>query len=103
MKTFWVTFRIGDSIAGGRTYEQCYDAFTSAIAKYTDDYWDDPTSFAMFSTTGTIAQIALDCRPAISPTYDMFLIGELDKASAIVCGLGVDDAVFRLMPYAKHI
>lgn len=103
MKTFWITFRIGDSLAGGRSYEQRYDAFMSVIAKYADDYWDDPTSFAIFTSAANISEIAVDCRRAISPTYDMFLIRELDKQSAVVCGLGIDESIFRLMPYVKKI
>lgn len=103
MRTFWMTFRIDASVADGRTHEQRYGALLSTIARHAEDHWDDPTSMVLFSCRSTIDALASDCRLAIVPDRDLFVIRELDVPRAIACGAAIDEALLRLMPYVRTI
>jgi hypothetical protein len=60
--------------------------------------WDEPTSFFAFSSAYAIDVVALACKLAIAPSADMFLIREIDRQEARVCGLVLNRTIFKPFP-----
>jgi len=98
MTTYWITFRI----LKDQTYEKRRDAFLEAIHDTSETFWEDTTSFIVFSSSQSIEEIAESCERAISPKHDLFLIRQIDKKSAYICGKNEDLDIFKLMPYLKN-
>lgn len=65
------------------------------------NYWVKTTSFIVFETAKDIDQIVTTIKKAVSPTYDLVLIGSLDVKSARIFGPNDDPDIFEIMPYLK--
>jgi hypothetical protein len=102
MAAFWLTFRLhGDKISGS-SYEERYDALTTAVDKLSTQWWVEPTSFIAFESTQTIASIAAACKRAVAPTHDLVLIRQMDTQSALLVGQAAGATIYALMPYLKN-
>lgn len=105
MTNYWLTFRLAHRSVGNRTYEQRYEALQATIRRhaYALDIWDEPTSFFAFTSAHAIDAVAMACKLAIAPSADMFLIREIDRQEARVCGLVLNRTIVKLMPYLRVI
>jgi hypothetical protein len=103
MATFWITFRIADERVDSKSYEDRYNALMVVIQKVATQWWAEPTSFIAFLSTQSIDSIANACKKAIAPSFDLFLIREMDAKVARICGKNGDKDIFILMPYLKVI
>ena len=103
MTVYWTSFRIANVTVGGQSYDQRYAALQEAVRVHVTKWWLEPISFIAFSSEHSINSIATACKRAIDPSYDLFLIREMDRKSAIICGKNDDDDIFDLMPYLETI
>ena len=103
METFWISFRISEKTASGKTYEDRYKALEETVSGMMSEYWKDTTSFIIFKSSSTIDTIAAECKKAIAPSVDLFLIRMLDTKSARICGKIEDNDILELMDYVKKI
>ncbi len=87
MKTFWITFRLADEVAGGRSYEKRYQALTDAVQKHAGTHWwGEPTSFWLVNSESSQAQIAASIKQAIDPAKDLSLMGTVDYKGITLIG-----------------
>lgn len=103
MSTVWLTFRLDARKIGSRNYDERREALYEAIAKHASKWWLDPTSFVVFESSDHVETIAASCERAIAPTYDMFLIREMDTKTAVICGKVKNKEIFDLIPYLKEL
>jgi hypothetical protein len=103
MATYWITFRIADATVAGRSYEDRYNSLVKIITDNSATWWGKTTSYLAFTWDESIDSIAAKCKAAIAPSQDLFLIREMDKQSARICGKNDDDDIYKLMPYLKSI
>jgi hypothetical protein len=104
MTSFWLTFRIADDIQHHRTYQERYDALIQAVTSHQSGlYWGQSTSFLIFESDDGIGSIAQSAKNAIDPRYDLFLIRELDRKSAVIVGKNPDNDIYKIMPYLKKL
>jgi hypothetical protein len=104
MTSYWLSYRIADDIQHHPTYEQRYKALTDALSKHIDGLcWSETTSFIVFESHDDINAIAQSLESAIDTRYDLFLIRELERQSAIICGFNSDGEIHKLMPYLKKL
>jgi hypothetical protein len=101
MAVYWITFRISENTVNGRSYEDRYRALQEAVTRRATQFWDQPTSFLVFSSLAEIGTLASEFKRAIAPSHDLFLIREMDTKSAILCGNNQDRDIFGMMPYLK--
>lgn len=87
MKTYWITFRIADQSAGGRTYEARYNALSDAVHKHAGTHWwAEPTSFWLVNSESSQAQIAASIKQALNIGVDLAVIGIVDYKGITVIG-----------------
>ncbi len=103
MATYWMTFRLADDAAKRPRYEDRYRALTDAIDKRSSRWWVEATSFILFEFNDNIDTLGAACKAAVNPAWDVVVIRELDKKSAVVVGKAQDQDLFVLMPYAKKL
>jgi hypothetical protein len=103
MAALWLTFRIADRTVGSLTYDDRLKALQEAVRLRASKWWRKPTSFIAFESSEDIGTLASACKSAIAPSHDLFLIREMDRQSAIICGNNDDDDIFKLMPYLKKL
>lgn len=102
MTTFWLTFRISDKTVDSKTYDDRYQDLTNSIkSNVSSKYWEQTTSFYVFDSDQTIDQLANTFKKLISISDDLFLIRELGRASAYICGKNDDADIYTLIPYLK--
>ena len=101
MSAFWITFCIADARVGSRDYRERYCALVDTLRADSLFWWDEPTSYVAFESNFTIQEIAKRCKSAIAPTHDLFLIREMDKQAALICGKNSNQDIYKLMPYLK--
>jgi hypothetical protein len=101
MSSYWISFRISDVRVGSKGYGDRYNALTEEIQSVATCFWQESTSFIVFSSDKSIVEISTACKAAISPTHDLFLIRKLDTQTATICGKCEDSDIFTLMPYLK--
>ena len=103
MATYWITFRIADATVSGRSYEERYNALVKLITDNSPKWWGQTTSYLAFTWDQSIESIAGKCKAAIAPSHDLFLIREMDKQSARICGKNDDKDIYELVPYLQSI
>ena len=104
MTAYWLSYRIADDLQHRRTYEQRYKDLIDALNKHIDGLcWSETTSFIVFKSHDDITTIAQSLGTAIDQSYDLFIIRELEKQSAIICGFNSDNEIHKLMPYLKKL
>jgi len=102
MAVYWLTFRISDEIIGGRDWDDRYKALMKEVYDRSgDDWWVDPTSFAVFDCNSSISTLASAFKAAIAPSKDLVLLRRMDEKAARIIGKTDDDDIFQLMPYLK--
>lgn len=88
MKTYWITFRIADNTAGGRSYETRYEALSDAVHQHAaTHWWAEPTSFWLVNSESSQAQIAASIKQAINTSADLAVIGMVDYKGIVVIGV----------------
>lgn len=103
MATYWITFRIEQRTVNGRSYAERYEALQQAVLGSATRYWQEPTSFIAFETSASIDAVSTVCKASIAPSHDLFLVREMDKQNARICGQNGDKDIQDLMPYLKAI
>lgn len=106
MATYWLSFRLDDSRPRARvTYDVRYADFVNAVHEHAnlDMLWEETTSFYIFESSSTLANIAFDLKAAIDPDFDIFVLRSLDAKRAIGCGDAADEKLSALMPYLQKI
>lgn len=99
MATYWLSFRIGDK----GNYESRYEALLANLRLCkTGKYWEETTSFVVFTSNLDIDQISGTLSEGLKPDWDLILVREMDKQSARIWGNNDDDDIFELMPYLKY-
>lgn len=99
MAVHWITFRLDSASIGGKSYETRYQALIDAVNRHATDAWDEPTSFWMFDSTSSRAQIAASVKAAIAVSADLALIGSMDTTGATLVGSSKKLAALkRLVP-----
>ncbi|MCD9096186.1 hypothetical protein [Luteimonas fraxinea] len=87
MSVYWVTFRLDNGIVGGKDYSTRYAALVEAVKGHrSSNWWFEPTSFWLFDSASTRAQIAASIKAAIAPTHDLALIGSMESVGATLVG-----------------
>ena len=105
MATYWISFRLSVDSVGGRTYEERWDALNTAItnAATSTNYWCKTSSFYVFASEYSIIELGRRFKATIAPSVDVFLMRQIDSASAVICGNNDDADIFTLMPYLSKI
>jgi len=101
--TYWLTFRLSARSVNYITYDDRRQALLAAVERHSTDRWEEPTSFLAFRSGSTIEAISKACKLAIAPSWDMFLIREMDRQNARIGGLVLDRKIFQMMPYLKAV
>ena len=100
MAAYWMTFRIADDGRWALRYHALVDTVRSIA---TGPYWDEPTSFFVFESALPIDDVAARVSRVLNMRTDVAVIGMPEWKSARVLGdTPKDDALFRLMPFAKY-
>ena len=102
MAAYWITFRIAYESAGGRSYDDRYEAFTSAVVASASNYWAQTTSFYVIESSSSIDALTATLKREFAPSKDLFLIRQVDTKSARICGQNDDNDIFTLMPYLER-
>lgn len=102
MATYWITFRISYESVGGKSYDDRYDAFTSAVVANASSHWAQTTSFYVIESTSSIDALTAILKREFAPSKDLFLIRQIDAKSAKICGQNDDNDIFTLMPYLER-
>jgi hypothetical protein len=89
--------------SSGRTYEHRYMHLTETIRVNCTQWWVEATSFLAFESGAAIMPLVAECKKAIAPSHDVFLMREMDRQSAVICGKNDGQAIFKLMPYLKKV
>jgi hypothetical protein len=76
---------------------------TETIRVNCTQWWVEATSFLAFESGAAIMPLVAECKKAIAPSHDVFLMREMDRQSAVICGKNDDQAIFKLMPYLKKV
>jgi len=85
--TYWITFRIHQNL----TYDTRYAALVKAVEEHlATKCWSEPTSFWLFDSNSSAAEIAASCKAVIDPKVDQVVIGSPMTKTMIVVGK-VDD------------
>mgnify|MGYP001467596370 CR=1 FL=1 len=103
MATYWITFRIADVTVSGRSYEDRYNALVKIVTGNSPKWWVQTTSYLAFTSDQGIGSIAAEFKAAIAPSHDLFLIRQMDKQSARICGKNDDKYIYDLMPYLEKV
>jgi hypothetical protein len=103
MATYWITFRIADVTISGRSYEDRYNTLVKIVTENSTKWWGQTTSYLAFTSSQEIGAVAAKFKGAIAPSHDLFLIREMDKQSARICGKNDDQDIYDLMPYLEVI
>lgn len=103
MATYWITFRIADVTVAGRSYEDRYNALVKIVTDTSPKWWGQTTSYLAFTSDQSIGSIATKFKAAVAPSHDLFLLREMDKQSARICGKNDDRDIYDLMPYLQSI
>lgn len=101
MAAYWITFRIADVTVSGRTYEDRYNALVKTVTENSTKWWGETTSYYAFTSSQGIDAVAAKCKAAIASSHDLFLVREMDKKSARICGKNDDKDIYDLMPYLE--
>lgn len=101
MAKYWLSFRIADREAGGRTYNERYDDFKNAVEALATTYWNETTSFYVFESQFGLIDLTRALQSQIHEDYDLFIIRELDRKAGMICGDYSDPSIFTLMPYLQ--
>lgn len=103
MSVYWATFRLSDMTVGGRNYDARYAALIKAVEGHRSTrWWYEPTSFWLFDSASTRAQIAASVKAAIAPTHDLFLIGSMEQTGATLVGKAEELAELRKLIPTLH-
>lgn len=103
MTKYWLSFRIADQTANGKTYNERYEAFKDSVEALSTTLWNETTSFYVFESEFDINALSTVLQAEIDESVDLFLIRQLDSQSARICGANRDHSIFVLMPYLKQI
>jgi len=103
MAVYWLSFRIHDDAAKGKTYDERYGAFEESILAHSPTYWKETTSFIIFNSSADIDTIAANLKIIIDPAVDLFLLRKMNVKSARICGANHDPGIFNLITYLKQI
>ena len=103
MTTYWITFRIADVAVAGRSYEDRYNSLIKIVTDNSPTWWGQTTSYLAFNSDQGLDSIAAKFKAAIAPSHDLFLLREMDKQSARICGKNDDEDIYDLMPYLQNI
>jgi hypothetical protein len=103
MTVYWITFRISEQTVSGRTYEDRYMQLTETIRVNCTQWWVEATSFLAFESAAEMTPLVAECKKAIAPSHDVFLMREMDRQRAVICGKNDDQAIFKFMSYLKKV
>jgi len=103
MPVYWVTFRLDEQASGDKPKEQRLAEFQSVFAELTDKVWAEPAAFVVFEAAPSMEVVASLLRDAINPATDMFLLHEIDREDAIICGTYSDPDILLFMPHLKRL
>lgn len=93
---------LDERTVGGRDYKTRWNALYDAIHIISGiNYWQETTSFIVFTTEKTLDEVASIAKSAVSSAYDLVLIRSLDVKDARIFGPVTDNDIFQLMPYLK--
>jgi len=98
VKTYYVSFTIADD-AG---YSGRYEALMELLRGYDNTiWWTETTSFVLFRSDKTAAQIAADIKAEINTSKDIVVIGATHYKTMLVLGANGDDDIYNLVDFAK--
>jgi hypothetical protein len=101
MKTYFVSFRIADIGNTGPIYRGLQDAIQSLAGS--GPWWYETTSFYVFNSELSAAQIAAHLKSEIRPSMDILAVGSLTHKSGAVIGKCTDQDIFALAPFWKKL
>jgi hypothetical protein len=98
-QTYWLTFRIHDD-AG---YDDRRESLYKEIDTISDVWWVEPTSFVLFRSDQSMAQVCGVVSRAINPNVDLVVVGMPEYKSMRTIGeLKNYDALAILVPFVKQ-
>jgi len=103
MPVYWVTFRLGDRASSEVSKDEVLGEFQAVLSELTDKVWAEPAAFIVFEAAPSIEVVASLLRDAIDPARDMFLLHEIDREDAIICGDYADPDILVFMPHLKKL
>ncbi len=103
MPVYWVTFRFDEQASGERSRDERVAEFHAVLSELTDKIWAEPAAFIVFQAAPSIEVVASLLRDAIDPASDMFLLHEIDREDAIICGTYSDTDILVFMPHLKKL
>jgi len=103
MPVYWVTFRLADRASSEVSKEEVLGQFQAVLSELTDKVWAEPAAFIVFEAVPSIEVVASLLRDAIDPARDMFLLHEIDREDAIICGEYADPDILFFMPHLKKL
>lgn len=96
--TYWVSFMIADNA----TYAKRYAALVAAVHRVTAvKHWEQTTSFIVFASDLTTAQLTTEVAQVIDRQRDTVLLGKFGYQTLVVIGTNYDDDIYELVPFAK--
>lgn len=100
MKTLWVTFRIHKDA----NYNDRYGEVQEVILSHCHGiYWLDSTSYYMFQSESSAAQVARDVA-AVLGAFDLALVGATEFKTAVFVGYSEDIASLRaIVPHLTEL
>lgn len=103
-QTYWITFHIKDVNTAKGDYSARYKALTQAIFEMSDGYWPEPTSFILFSTDKSAAEIIAAIKGAIQSSVDLVVLGMPSVKRFDVIGATAHlDVIQSLVDFAKKV
>lgn len=105
MTKYWLSFTLDTRTVGNRDYNARWKALYTDIQAISSptSYWTDTSSFIVFDTSSTFDTVVQTAKNAVSPTYDLVLIRQLDSQGARIFGPVTNPEIFNLMPYLKAV
>lgn len=99
-RTYWITFRIEHDNGYDQRYDELIDSLKSHI---NGKYWDQTTSFIIFSSNSTVDQVASSIELAIDLVDDIAVLGCTHFKTMKVIGNYKDGDIFSLVDFADKL
>ena len=97
MTVYWLSFRLGNETTSKGSYADRYDALKLALGMASGEGWEEVTSFVVFESALSIDDVGQVAKGAIDPNVDLFLLREMERQSARICGNNGDPDISKLM------
>lgn len=95
MTVYWLSYRIEEDLTGDQRRQAL---ITEVDNQATPNLvWHETTSFIVFDSPNDIDGLVQALRSTIDPNVDHFLIREMERSRARICGLIRDNVIFPLM------